>query len=849
MLAVKGLPTKDHRAGGGLDPSSRARLLLGAAVCAVVATGIALPFPATSQTIPSTEAGQDSTTRQFNIPAQALSSALAQFGRQAGLQIAFAYETPSGMSSSPVSGTMSPQQALGQMLAGTGATWRIAQGTVVIELTREVSDPGMVDLEVGADTVMLGTIVISGRFADGYFNPETPYETPGSNAHITAETIERVAPISAGDVFRTTPGVIASGNRGTSIRPSIRGIEGEGRVKTTIDGAEGTISAYRGYAGNREETYLDPDLLAGVDITKGPDGGAIGGTVAFRTISAEDIVEPGQKWGVRLRFGAANNTVAPGPIPERLSDPQVLSDRPSFLSGNTWNGNIAAAFMGDRFEAVAAYSRRSSGNYFAGSRYGSLEDENARRTGTLIPAVNFGEPGEEVPNTSEDTTSLLAKGKLHWGDGQSLEIGYRYYDSFSADQLEFVTRAGRESDMVDTKADTYTLRYRWDHPDNDLINLKANLWRTDLRISGRYWDQNTELSYYDLKNHVVTWGGDVGNRMEFDGAIGFLTFDLGADYARENYWSNPNFDSGAFYGTSRANGTRIRRGLHADLTWEPATWLAFSTGFRRDSYEITARSPSGTGGGVRYGGSGNSLKAGVTITPVDGLQLFALYREGLRPPTVRTVATVEETAKTFETGFNIRRDGVFSDADNLGFKAVAFDNRFRNFSTSGIADSAPMETARMRGFELQLNYDSGNFFVEGAFTKYIDIEYCPTTATCSPYAPRNDRDGFYVPPRAHGSLTAGTRLLDERLTLGARMHFAGERWGGVQTTGSGFAQRSYYWHPYKVVDLFGSYSITDSAMVNFSVENVFDKYYVEPMKYVPVPSPGRTARVALTYKF
>ncbi len=87
-----------------------------------------------------------------------------------------------------------------------------------------------------------------------------------------------------------------------------------GRVATMIDGARQTTSSYRGYIGNRDETYVDPDLIGGVDISKGPSGGVgvggIGGTVNFRTLEAGDIVKDGKTFGTRLKGSVGTNAVA-----------------------------------------------------------------------------------------------------------------------------------------------------------------------------------------------------------------------------------------------------------------------------------------------------------------------------------------------------------------------------------------------------------------------------------------------------------------------------------------------------------------------------------------------------------
>ncbi len=75
---------------------------------------------------------------------------------------------------------------------------------------------------------------------------------------ISREQIDRLPPTPPGDVFINAPGVINGGNRvGTSLNPNIRGLQGMGRVNHGRWSVE-RHDLYRGYAGNRDETYVDP---------------------------------------------------------------------------------------------------------------------------------------------------------------------------------------------------------------------------------------------------------------------------------------------------------------------------------------------------------------------------------------------------------------------------------------------------------------------------------------------------------------------------------------------------------------------------------------------------------------
>ncbi|MFH7618067.1 hypothetical protein, partial [Pseudomonas syringae group genomosp. 7] len=60
-----------------------------------------------------------------------------------------------------------------------------------------------------------------------------------------------------------------------------------------------------------QRTYLDPDLISNLTITKGPSlqanaSGGIGGVVEMETLKIGDVLREGRDFGVRVRGGLAN---------------------------------------------------------------------------------------------------------------------------------------------------------------------------------------------------------------------------------------------------------------------------------------------------------------------------------------------------------------------------------------------------------------------------------------------------------------------------------------------------------------------------------------------------------------
>jgi hemoglobin/transferrin/lactoferrin receptor protein len=225
------------------------------------------PVAASSQTARTSSPAQatSAATRNYSIPAGPLAQALNRFADASQLQLIYSGETTRGLRTDGLSGTYTPQQALDQLLSGSGLTYRFSGRSIVT-----IQNPG-VPVAVGgapAGAIQLDTVDVSG----GRGRPEDrPFQTPGSVNYISEQDIQRFRGNTAGDMFQGTPGVISGMNRnGAAIDVNIRGLQGMNRVATTIDGSEQSTSSYRGYSGVDNRTYVDPDLISGVTITKGP---------------------------------------------------------------------------------------------------------------------------------------------------------------------------------------------------------------------------------------------------------------------------------------------------------------------------------------------------------------------------------------------------------------------------------------------------------------------------------------------------------------------------------------------------------------------------------------------------
>ncbi|QPC42403.1 TonB-dependent receptor [Kaustia mangrovi] len=829
-------------------------LLASAALCCA---GIASSTTGYAQ--PASPAAPSGGSIGFSIPAQPLSSALDTFIRTTGWQISYPSALARGRRSSAVVGTMAPAQALQRLVAGTGLEVRIgAAGSAALV------DPGSLPATISdnGSTVLDAITVSSGP---GDVLADTPYETPGSTAYISAEQIERVPPSSPGDMFDLTPGVIASGNRvGPSMNLNIRGMQGQDRVNVMVDGTRQSNNSYRGYQGSRNEVYVDPDFLGGIEITEGPLGGAggigaMGGVVNMRTIEAGDIVRDGETYGVRIKGGLADNSISPPEAGTREIRERDWED----TLAEAWSGNIVAATTQENYDLLFGFSRRKNGNYFAGRNGRETYVDTRPRTPRETKFSPFG-PGGEVLGTSQDVTSFIAKGALRWGDGHELELGYILYNNeygeLNETLLAFSVGSGivipvAQPEIQETTTHTLRARYSYDPSGNDLIGLKANLWGTDV---------DTETHGQDFERSVRTYGGDISNRALIDTTFGRFSVTTGAETVFEHAKAdNAGVDNDLISPLSEPKGRRTMVGGFGEAQWEMTRWLTLEGNLRYDYYRADPDNsdfPNKKGGRL-------SPSSSITITPYEGLQIFGAYTEGWRPPSLReTSAGLEngylvpnpdldpETSRNFEFGVNLLRNDVFLDGDNLRFKAVRFSNNYEDYIARARLPFAGarytwvnIDRAKFRGYELSAAYDAGFAFVEAGFTKYDKVEFCQS-GVCSLDGIGTDYGIQNMPPKYSGHVTAGVRLLDRRLTLGGQAYYFGKRYGGYDQAPGAFVLPVYY-TANAIFDIFAGYEINQNARLDFSIENLTDRYYLDPLSTGVVPSPGRTARLSFTARF
>ncbi len=106
-----------------------------------------------------------------------------------------------------------------------------------------------------------------------------------------------------------------------------------------------------------------------------------------------------------------------------------------------------------------------------------------------------------------------------------------------------------------------------------------------------------------------------------------------------------------------------------------------------------------------------------------------------------------------------------------------------------------------------------------------------------------------IPPNWHASLHLGLRLFDQKFETGLRATFMGERNSIPRYNAPTGFNEPVLWHSYNLLDFYSSYQFNDTATLDFTIDNITDRYYLDALSLGLVPAPGRTAKLSLTLQF
>jgi len=641
---------------------------------------------------------------------------------------------------------------------------------------------------------------------------DDPSTRPAPSSALDAEHIDLLGSQNLDDALRTLPGVFTRDNvQNPGIAVNIRNLEGSGRVNMSLDGIRQNFR----FTGHEAQgfVYVDTALLAGVEVDRGVVSGAGGaGTLAgranFRTLGVDDVLG-GNDFGGFINLGYGSNKV---------------SDSESLATGAR-RGNWAF---------IAAASRRSPDDYKNGD-------------------------GERVVYTGQDLVSGLFKVEYKPDDSHRLNLGAVIYDNgFTANSY-----------TQTIESDQYSVNYAFTPKNNDLIDLRVNLYRSDVTM--RYDAAPTIPTGGTAAGRVIQNlgnGFDISNTSHFSDSI---RSTWGVEYFRDDY----RVKNSAAVPERGVNGPG-KSSIASVFTDTAFRFGAASliAGLRYDRFtlkgngSISATNPVGLpGGAFRVDRSDGHINPKLTLAvqATDWLQPYLSWGKSQRAPTIsETFIGGEHPAgagaprQSFfpnpflkpekmtgtEIGINLLGDGVFTANDIARFKVNYFRHDVKDYVTADMSNGTHFANvagkSTIKGFEAEGLYDAGFVF---ANLSYSDTESeLPTQI--------NGFGAQSYQPDSVFSTTLGVRILDQRLTFGARYFRTSRAFIGEENAWMGPP-----WEPgYNLTDVFANYRFDSGVELRFNVTNIGNTAYnpllsTAPGGAVAKAGRGRTALVSVRFNF
>lgn len=556
-----------------------------------------------------------------------------------------------------------------------------------------------------------------------------PQKFNGSVEHISREEIERIPVNHAAEILQDSPSVntITSFTRPT-IAMNIRGVQDFGRVNMSIDGMRQNF-VRMGHSERSGEMVIDPNLLAGVDIVKGPGSGlggagTVGGQANFRTLNATDILLPNRKIG-----GLLNATTG-------------IS---RWSGGKKIDGKIGvAARPTENTDLMLVYSRNISDDYRIGGKgdfYWHSLTNTAGTPGIMAHTIYCQDPAtgkydgsthtfpvghimhtpEKMKGSGRNNYSYLIKAGWQINSSHRLQFSYLYstvdankwgaeiYTSCHPPTYDWRFRHEGESKLTNR---SFAIDYAYTSED-ERNNVTAKLYHTktsDHEDIYSYVSSRTDPRIRKTLDHsstlaLTTIGLNVDSHFKRQVWGSNSDFNLGLELFRDK--SDSKFTDPDFAGTTPDNAQRYFGGIHsnADFDWGK---FRFGAGLRYDWYSLKGQTqldsiwlknpPQSLNDivpniiDVKRSKGGFSPSARISYLPTKNIEIYGKIGSAWRAPAIpETLMTAPghntlpnpwlkpERALSKEIGINTDFRSLFKEEDRLNIHLGYFHNDIDDF--------------------------------------------------------------------------------------------------------------------------------------------------------------------------
>ncbi|MEX0808119.1 MAG: TonB-dependent receptor [Dongiaceae bacterium] len=675
--------------------------------------------------------------------------------------------------------------------------------------------PGQVQAEQGAVYAPRVTVTAT-------TNPIEAFEYPGSVTVLDSGDIQNRIPSTIDDVLKGVPNTtMGGGPRRNGETPIIRGF-GAQDVIVLLDGTRQNL-----LTGHEGRFFLDPLMLDQVEVVRGAGSalygsGGLGGVIEFRTRDAEDLLAPGETFGVSPFVGG-----------------QSVNDE--YSTGLTVFGQ-----PGEQFDFIGSFLYRNAGDISLGD--GSTLDSD------------------------DDLWSGLGKATFTEGP-HSIQGAWLRYDGESFEPINPQDPSAPDRVERDVLSQNWRLTYEFQDPSIDWLDLNATAYYQQYEIDDLRLDaMGAGPTGETLTRHVDTIGFRLDNSSYVDiGEMDNVIFTYGAEAYQDK--QDGDTDGADRDGVPNADATFAGVFAQAEFDFiEPLGLpgeLLVIPGVRYDSYTSDSDLDDSNSDDAI------SPKIGASYLPTEWLMFYGSYAHAFSAPTMNdlyltgthfdlssafgfpdgTVLNLFEpnpdlkpqTTRTYELGAGVQFEDMATDNDLLTAKGTWFLTYGKDLidldviqpipffncnpmipgNCNGSTTATNVHRAKLQGVEFETGYENDLMILEAAYA-HIDGE---------------DRDtgeplGSLQPDTFTGHAAAKIEPVD--MQIGWRITVADDftNTDDPSEERDGYTVNDVYalWQP---LDFLAGFSLA------VGVDNIFDKSYSRV--FTGADEPGRNYKTYMSY--
>lgn len=748
-------------------------------------------------------------TQRFDIPAGYLDKVMTAFQSASGLQVVIPSDEIRNIQSPGVSGVFTTEQALQQLLNGTGVGYRFtASNTVTLEI-----------LGPASSVVVMGRV--SPLSSPKYTEPLR--DVPQTINVVSKAIIEEQGATTLRDVLQNVPGItVTAGEGGTPAGDNLTLRGFNARNDIFIDGVRDLGPQSR-----------DPFNLEQVEVVKGP------GSVYSGRGSAGGIINLVSKSPSLNRFVNTTLTLGNAETKRVTADVNLpIKDRSAFRLNFMAHDAVVPGredVDNQRWGIAPSLAMGLGTRTRLNFSFFHLQQDNTSDYGIpWVPATNnalaeFRDRPAPVPRDTFYGFKDRDKEKLR-SDFATFSIEYDLDDSTT---LRNQFRYGQ------SKRDSIATPPRFASNDSTIINREMRSWIATDDITDNQTDLRSRFTTGKILHSLV--GGltfsNENNVRRLRTAPNTTTTLLNPnpdDVFTEPITISPNIGSITGKSIAAYLFDTIRVGEH----WE------FTGGARFDYFDVDGVSTALAT--VSRADQLFSWRAGVVYKPQQRGSIYASYGTSLSPSleglSYNTANVFIEPEETYTAEVGSKWD-VFG--ERLSLSGALFRVEKINARTPGLLPDDPVQVLdgrqRVDGIELGITGNvTREWSVLAAYT-YLDSEIVESNVGVITNTPLEIGKQLQNTPKNSGSLWSTYRF-PWKLTVGGGVRYVDRRYGNNINT----REVDDFW----LVDAMASFPLHRHIDVRFNVSNLTDEYYFDRLGGGHlIPGPGRLALFSTSFKF